>query len=110
MSIINPQNASKSVIFLVIVAALGYFVDIYDLVLFSIVRVSSFHDLGVTDGDNMVGNTQYVLNMQMFGLLMGGILWGVIGDKYGRIKVLFGSILLYSVANFANGFVTGIHM
>jgi putative MFS transporter len=110
MSNFNSLKTTKSIIFLVIVAALGYFVDIYDLVLFSVVRVSSFHDLGVTDGDNMVRNTQYVLNMQMFGLLMGGIFWGVIGDKYGRIKVLFGSILLYSVANFANGFVTGINM
>jgi len=99
---------NKSIIFLVIVASLGYFVDIYDLVIFSIVRIQSFHDIGIPE-EAMRTNGEYVLNMQMGGLLLGGILWGVIGDKFGRIKVLFGSILLYSLANIANGFVNDVH-
>ncbi len=103
----TPQKLTKSVIFLVLVAALGYFVDIYDLVVFSVIRLKSLHDIGVADAD-MRTTGAYVLNMQMFGLLLGGIFWGIIGDKFGRIKVLFGSILLYSLANFANGMVHDI--
>jgi putative MFS transporter len=97
-------KATRNVIFLVLVASLGYFVDIYDLVIFSIVRVKSLHDIGVSDADMRLTGV-HVINMQMFGLLLGGILWGIIGDKLGRIKVLFGSILLYSLGNFANGMV-----
>ena len=85
------------------VAALGYFVDIYDLLLFSIIRIPSLTDLGVADLSE-VG--MLILNTQMFGLLLGGILWGVLGDKLGRTKVLFYSIALYSLGNIANGFVT----
>jgi putative MFS transporter len=85
------------------VAALGYFVDIYDLLLFSIIRIPSLTDLGVADSSE-VG--MLILNTQMFGLLLGGILWGVLGDKLGRTKVLFYSIALYSLGNIANGFVT----
>ena len=85
------------------VAALGYFVDIYDLLLFSIIRIPSLTDLGVADLSE-VG--MLILNTQMFGLLRGGILWGVLGDKLGRTKVLFYSIALYSLGNIANGFVT----
>lgn len=96
---------SRNAIFLVLVASLGYFVDIYDLVIFSIVRVKSLHDIGVADGDANRLTGVHIINMQMWGLLLGGILWGIIGDKLGRIKVLFGSILLYSAANFANGMV-----
>jgi putative MFS transporter len=103
-----PAKISKNVIFLVLVASLGYFVDIYDLLVFSIVRKASLHDIGVADADMRIQG-EYVINMQMFGLLLGGILWGIIGDKLGRIKVLFGSILLYSIANFANGLVTDIN-
>lgn len=99
---------NKGVLFLVIVASLGYFVDIYDLVIFSIVRIQSFHDIGVPEASMRIDG-EYVLNMQMGGLLLGGVLWGVIGDKFGRIKVLFGSILLYSLANIANGFVNDVH-
>lgn len=99
---------SRNAWLLVIVAALGYFVDIYDLVIFSIVRVQSFHDIGIPEAD-MRMDGEYVLNMQMGGLLLGGLLWGVLGDKIGRIKVLFGSILMYSVANIANGLVQDIH-
>lgn len=98
----------KNVIFLVLVASFGYFVDIYDLVVFSIVRIQSFHDIGIPV-DQMRTGGEYVLNMQMGGLLLGGIIWGVIGDKFGRIKVLFGSILLYSIANFANAYTTNLH-
>jgi len=104
----TSQTKSNNIILLVIVAALGYFVDIYDLVIFSIVRIQSFRDLGIPE-EEMRLKGEYVLNMQMGGLLLGGVLWGIIGDKYGRIKVLFGSILLYSLANIANGFAQEIH-
>jgi putative MFS transporter len=88
----------------VIVAALGYFVDIYDLLLFSIVRVQSLKDIGVAD-EQLLAIGLSLLNWQMIGMLMGGIAWGVMGDKRGRLSVLFGSIILYSLANIANGFV-----
>ncbi len=91
----------------VIVAALGYFVDIYDLVLFSIVRVPSLKALGLS-GKDLVDQGVFLLNMQMVGMLLGGILWGVLGDRKGRLKIMFGSIFLYSMANFANGFVDSI--
>ncbi|QDW25056.1 MFS transporter [Pedobacter sp. KBS0701] len=104
----QAKTNSRNVIFLVIVAALGYFVDIYDLVLFSVVRLKSFTDIGVS-AEHMRTEGEYVINMQMFGLLLGGLLWGIIGDKFGRIKVLFGSILMYSLANIANGFATDVH-
>lgn len=91
----------------VIVAALGYFVDIYDLLLFGIVRVPSLKDLGLTpDQISTVGAN--IINWQMGGLLLGGILWGVIGDKRGRLSVLFGSIITYSIANIACGFVKNV--
>ena len=92
----------------VIVAALGYFVDIYDLILFSIVRVESLKDLGVTAPAELTNQGLFLINMQMGGMLLGGILWGILGDKKGRLSVLFGSILLYSLANIANGFVQTI--
>ncbi|MEO6905216.1 MAG: MFS transporter [Ginsengibacter sp.] len=105
--IVNSR-ANKNVIFIVIVASLGYFVDIYDLVIFSIVRIQSFHDIGMPESEMRTGG-EYVLNMQMGGLLIGGLIWGIIGDKFGRIKVLFGSILLYSFANMANAYVGNIN-
>lgn len=88
----------------VIVAALGYLVDMYDLFLFNIVRVPSLRDLGLT-GDELLTKGLFILNVQMAGMLLGGMLWGILGDKKGRLSVLFGSILLYSLANIANGFV-----
>ena len=91
----------------VIVAALGYFVDIYDLLLFSIVRVPSLRFLGVPESE-LLEQGIYLINMQMAGMLVGGVLWGVLGDKKGRLSVLFGSILLYSLANIANGFVATV--
>ena len=103
----NTIASKKNVFFIVLVAALGYFVDIYDLVIFSIVRVQSFKDINIPEAAMRTGG-EYVLNMQMGGLLLGGIIWGIIGDKYGRVKVLFGSILLYSFANIANAFVHDI--
>ncbi|MGC4021160.1 MAG: MFS transporter [Cyclobacteriaceae bacterium] len=89
----------------VIVAALGYFVDIYDLLLFSIVRIPSLTTLGVSK-ENLLSEGEFLLQVQMIGLLTGGIIWGIMGDKKGRLSVLFGSILLYSLANIANGFVS----
>jgi MFS transporter, putative metabolite:H+ symporter len=92
----------------VIVAALGYFVDIYDLLLFSIVRIPSLRSMGVNDSQ-MLEQGEYLIRSQMIGLLVGGIIWGIMGDKRGRLSVLFGSILLYSLANIANGFVTTVN-
>jgi MFS transporter, putative metabolite:H+ symporter len=92
----------------VIVAALGYFVDIYDLLLFTIVKKPSMLGVGATDATMLVDSTR-VINWQMTGLLLGGILWGVLADKKGRLSVLFGSIILYSLANFATGFVQTVN-
>ncbi len=91
----------------VIVAALGYFVDIYDLLLFTIVREPSLKDLGISlqDGKAVLAASTKIINWQMVGLLIGGIVWGIMGDKKGRLSVLFGSIILYSIANFITGFV-----
>ncbi|HEX8237055.1 MAG TPA: MFS transporter [Abditibacteriaceae bacterium] len=88
----------------VLVAALGYFVDIYDILLFSIVRAASLADLGVAK-DQITSEGITLFNWQMSGMLLGGILWGMLGDKRGRLSVLYGSILMYSLANIANGFV-----
>jgi MFS family permease len=88
----------------VLVGALGYFVDIYDLILFAVVRVSSLKGLGFS-GDQLVTKGTLLINVQMAGMLLGGLLWGLLGDRVGRIKVLFGSIILYSLANIANGLV-----
>jgi MFS family permease len=91
----------------VIVGALGFFVDIYDLLLFNIVRKSSFTDLGVAESA-MKNIGEKTISLQMLGLAVGGIIWGILGDKKGRKSVLFGSILLYSLATIANGFVTSV--
>ncbi|MGJ1196072.1 MFS transporter [Sphingobacterium spiritivorum] len=99
----NPKILNAAVI----VAALGYFVDIYDLLLFSIVRVPSLQALGYS-GEQLTSHGIFLLNIQMVGMLVGGIFWGILGDKKGRLSVLFGSICLYSIANIANGFVTTI--
>ena len=105
MLIMTPMQPTASIFRqpIIWVAALGYFVDIYDLLLFSIIRIPSLTDLGVA---NLGEVGMLILNTQMFGLLLGGILWGVLGDKLGRTKVLFYSIALYSLGNIANGFVT----
>ncbi len=90
----------------ILVAALGYFVDIYDLLLFGIVRLDSLGAKGLNLTPEQVNfQGEFIISVQMIGLLIGGILWGVLGDKKGRLSVLFGSILLYSIANIFNGFV-----
>ncbi len=91
----------------VFVAALGYFVDVYDLLLFTIVRQTSVMSIGST-AETIIVDSAHIINWQMSGLLIGGILWGVLGDKKGRLKVLFGSILLYSVANILTSFVQNV--
>lgn len=97
----NPFNI------VVIVASLGYFVDIYDLILFGIVKDPSLRGVGVAEEDlYAMGN--YLLRIQMWGMLLGGIVWGILGDKKGRLSTLFFTILLYSLANIANGFVVNI--
>jgi MFS transporter, putative metabolite:H+ symporter len=99
------KNASASIFNIaVLVAALGYFVDIYDLLLFNIVRVDSLKDLGLSDA-LIKSEGEFIISIQMIGLLIGGVLWGILGDKKGRLSVLFGSIILYSIANIFNGFV-----
>jgi len=103
----NPKSIKQLFSLPVIVAALGYFVDIYDLLLFSIVRRPSLIALGVPE-DQLFAQGEYLLRVQMTGLLIGGIVWGIMGDKRGRLSVLFGSILLYSLANIANGFATSV--
>lgn len=93
----------------VIVAALGFFVDIFDLLLFGVVRKSSFADLGLSPGE-ILSTGELTVSIQLTGMVIGGIVWGIIGDKFGRLKVLFGSILLYSLANITNGFVQDISL
>lgn len=103
----KTPNPPSHITLLIIVAALGYFVDIYDLLLFSIVRIPSLLSLGL-HGQDVTDSGIFLLNVQMIGLLAGGIFWGIVGDKKGRLSVLFGSIFLYSVANIANGFVNSV--
>ena len=102
--IVLPKRSTSIFTIAVLVAALGYFVDIYDLLLFNIVRVDSLTEMGLTPAA-VKSEGEHILSIQMIGLLIGGILWGVMGDKKGRLSVLFGSIILYSLANIANGFV-----
>jgi putative MFS transporter len=91
----------------VLVAALGYFVDIYDLILFGVVRRASILGIGVPEAQVLDVGVR-LLNMQMGGMLVGGIIWGILGDKRGRLSVLFGSIILYSLANISNGLVHSV--
>src|SRR5215831_260988 len=93
----------------VIVAALGYFVDVYDLILFNVTRIPSLISLGYSGSDLLYKGT-LLLNWQMGGMLLGGILWGILGDKRGRLSVLFGSIFLYSLANIMNGTVHSLEL
>jgi MFS family permease len=103
------MNKKMQVTFLIIVAALGYFVDIYDLTLFAVVKSESLKEIMVDASAAEISQTgKFLFNMQMLGMLIGGLLWGILGDKKGRLKVLFGSILLYSTANILNAFVTDI--
>ena len=104
----ETEKISSKAKMLIAVAALGYFVDVYDLILFSVVRNPSLKSLGLS-GAELLNQGLNLMNVQMGGMLLGGILWGVYGDKKGRKSVLFGSILLYSVANALNGFVTDLN-
>lgn len=101
------SESNKKLFFLILVASLGYFVDIYDLLLFLIIKNKSLAALGVP-ADKITETGLTLMNWQMAGLLIGGIFWGILGDKKGRLSVLFGSIIMYSIANIANGFVTSI--
>ena len=109
MTIIQKNNHSLFSL-AVIVAALGYFVDIYDLLLFTIVREPSLEGIGIVLKDKaaVLAASTKIINWQMMGLMIGGILWGTLGDKKGRLSVLFGSIALYSVANFITGFIQSV--
>ena len=103
------QAFNRKSLLLIIVASLGYFVDIYDLVLFGVVKAESLLSIMPNASDHIRAATGKMLfNYQMIGMFIGGLLWGILGDKKGRVKVLFGSILLYSIANIANAFVTDV--
>lgn len=105
----QPHNKQISIFNIaVIVAALGYFVDIYDLLLFTIVKAPSVKAVGATDLSLLADSTR-IINWQMTGLLLGGVIWGILGDKKGRLSVLFGSITIYSIANFATGYVETVN-
>ncbi|MBB6271948.1 MFS family permease [Pedobacter cryoconitis] len=105
----QPNKASNTALSAaILVASLGYFVDIYDLLLFSIVRIPSLKSLGLS-GTQLTDTGIILLNTQMIGMLIGGILWGMLGDRKGRLSVLFGSIFLYSMANIANGLVHSVN-
>ncbi len=102
------KNRQQSIVLLsIILVSLGYFVDIYDLLLFTIVKEQSLRDIGVPQ-NNLLKEGQFLLQLQMLGTLFGGIFWGIMGDKRGRLWVLFVSIIIYSFATFANGFVSQI--
>lgn len=106
----KSKNLYKSIFNItVLVSALGYFVDIYDLILFGIVRIPSLTYLGLR-GNQLIDSGVFLLNMQMGGMLIGGLIFGILGDKKGRLSVLFGSIFLYSLANFLNAFVSSVEM
>jgi MFS family permease len=100
-------SSQQRIALTVLVAALGYFVDVFDLQLFSMLRGASLHSLGLSP-DEVTSVGAQLLNWQMGGMLIGGLLWGVLGDRRGRVYVLFGTILLYSVGNIANAFVTNV--
>ena len=104
----QTKKLSKQGWMLIIIAALGYFVDIYDLILFNVIKRDSLISLGISNPVDLKNTGIQLFNWQMGGMLVGGLLWGILGDKKGRIKVLFGSILMYSAANVANAFVTTI--
>ncbi|MCY7352722.1 MAG: MFS transporter [Cytophagaceae bacterium] len=104
-----PPNTLRILLSLpVVVSAMGFFVDVYDMLLFSIVRVPSLQALGLSP-DQVSQSGTFIINCQQVGLVLGGILWGVLGDKRGRLSVLFGSILTYSLANIACGFVNDVN-
>lgn len=108
-AITNFFSDFKSVLTLpVLVAGLGYFVDMFDLTLFGVVRVQSLQAMGLSAGPELLAAGVKLYNLQMIGMMFGGLLWGIMGDKKGRLSVLFGSIFLYSIGNIANAFVTNL--
>ncbi len=108
MTATNTPSIRAALTAPVLVGALGYFVDIFDLLIFPVTSMPSLTELGITDARQMRLLREGIMNWQMIGMLIGGIFWGVLGDKIGRRSVLFGSITLYSLANIANGFVQDI--
>ncbi|WP_353482798.1 MFS transporter [Haliscomenobacter sp.] len=102
------KNSTSLFQLAVVVSALGFFVDVYDLLLFAIIRKPSLTDLGLSPAE-ILSQGEYLISVQMIGLLLGGILFGIIGDKRGRLSVLFGSILMYSIANILNGMVVNVN-
>jgi len=109
VSATKDSTMSTRIWLTVLVCGLGYFVDIYDLILFSIVRPESLAAIGVLPG-GIQDASEMILNAQMVGMLIGGLLFGILADKKGRLSVLLGSILMYSVMNIANAFVTSVPM
>lgn len=107
----NTTIKASSLNKIIIVAALGYFVDIYDLVLFSVERKDSLTAIlgPAATPENLKNIGMSLLNWQMGGMLVGGLFWGMLGDKKGRLSVLFGSILMYSLANIFNGMVADVN-
>jgi MFS transporter, putative metabolite:H+ symporter len=95
---------SRKVILAIVASALGFFVDMYDIIIFSAVRRQSLMGIGITSADDILSKGVVLINAQMAGMLIGGFLWGIIGDKKGRLSVLFGSIIMYSLCTFLNGF------
>lgn len=106
----NNNGKAASVWLTVLVCGLGYFVDIYDLILFSIVRPTSLRDIGLATPEQIMNASEYILNAQMIGMLIGGIIFGILADKRGRLSVLLGSILMYSLMNIVNAFVSTVDM
>ncbi|MFN5875236.1 MAG: MFS transporter, partial [Ignavibacteria bacterium] len=106
----DNKGKAASVWLTVLVCGLGYFVDIYDLILFSIVRPTSLGDIGLVTPEQIMNASEYILNAQMIGMLIGGIIFGILADKRGRLSVLLGSILMYSLMNIVNAFVTTVDM
>lgn len=106
----NGTTKPASVWLTVLVCGLGYFVDIYDLILFSIVRPASLKSIGLVTQDQIMNASEYILNAQMIGMLIGGIIFGILADKRGRLSVLLGSILMYSLMNIVNAFVSTVDM
>ena len=102
----NPRSNSLFQL-AVIVSAMGFFVDVYDLLLFGIIRRPSLASMGLSP-EEILSQGELIISVQMTGLLLGGIVWGILGDKKGRLSVLFASILLYSLANIFNGMVATI--
>ena len=106
---LDKKELSTKFNLLVFVAALGYFVDVYDIVLFMMVKKQSLMDIGIISKTDLFDTGIFLHNWQMIGMLVGGIFWGILGDKKGRLKVLFGSIIMYSLANVLNGFVQDVN-